>query len=449
MKILLTVHQFFPKYRSGTEVLTLETAKELINKGHDVRVVTAEPADYNTAKEGRYYTEEYEGITVYRINHHLGIYSNPVLYEYNNKDIANIFSEIVNDFIPDMIHIFHCSRLGAAIIDVAKHFNIPIAITVTDFWFLCPLSQMRLPDNSPCKGPGINSTNCLKCYVSKTQPEETINKINSISQISLILINEFIKLFPFVEKWNKPKMARALVKRKKYMIDQMNKLDKIIAPTQIMNDLLVRNGVKKEKIVKLSFGLNNSYIKKECEVKKYNGIVKFGFIGTLYEHKGAHVLIEAFKKLEKDYDNVELKIYGDLSQFPDYITYLKKLSGNDDKIKYLGTFPNSQIGEIFEDIDVLVVPSIWYENTPLVIYSAFSTKTPVIATNLGGMTEVVHDKINGLVFEKGNVEELNCKMKMILQDKALLQKLSSEIGEVKSIKQNVDEIELIYKNLIH
>lgn len=116
------------------------------------------------------------------------------------------------------------------------------------------------------------------------------------------------------------------------------------------------------------------------------------------EHKGLHVLVKAFSLL--DAKNASLLIYGDTGANPLYTKLIKEISNEDKRIKFMGTFPNDQIMKIFKDIDVLVVPSIWYENTPLVIFSAFAAKTPVIGTDIGGITEVVKHGYNGMVFPK-------------------------------------------------
>ncbi len=106
------------------------------------------------------------------------------------------------------------------------------------------------------------------------------------------------------------------------------------------------------------------------------------------------------------------------------------------------------IGEVFSKLDVLVVPSIWYENTPLVIYSAHATGTPVIATNLGGMSEVVHHGVNGLLFEKGDSTGLKKLLEMIIEDRTLLDKLSKNIVPPPSISDYVDGIEKVYSEVL-
>ena len=115
---------------------------------------------------------------------------------------------------------------------------------------------------------------------------------------------------------------------------------------------------------------------------------------------------------------MQLKIYGDPEQFPDYGRAVEKLAkegANADKIQFLGTFPNAQLGEILSNIDILAVPSRWYENTPLVIQSAFATCTPVLATDLGGMSELVKHDRNGLVFRLNDARSLAEQLLRIIE----------------------------------
>ncbi|GAJ18088.1 unnamed protein product, partial [marine sediment metagenome] len=75
-------------------------------------------------------------------------------------------------------------------------------------------------------------------------------------------------------------------------------------------------------------------------------------------------------------------------------------------------------------MDVLVYPSIWYENQPIAILEALLAKIPIVASNLGGMAEIVQDGVTGLLFEAGNTEDLSQKMVSLIDNPQLLRKLS-------------------------
>ena len=143
-----------------------------------------------------------------------------------------------------------------------------------------------------------------------------------------------------------------------------------------------------------------------------------------------------------------LKIYGDESHFPSYAQRLIKLGGNSPNIFFKGTFPPEKLGEILAGIDVLVVPSIWYENNPLVIQSAFAAGVPVVASDVPGISHLVKDQVNGILFPRGDEKALRSCLERFLQEPDLLPRLRRKLPLPKSIIKNCTELESIYKNLL-
>jgi glycosyltransferase involved in cell wall biosynthesis len=216
-----------------------------------------------------------------------------------------------------------------------------------------------------------------------------------------------------------------------------------------MENLFIKSGLDKRAIHHVPYGIDTEPLKKGIN-KTESQDIRFAFIGALAEHKGPDLLIKAFMDLPPD-SKASLKLFGDLEQFPEYGQLLKRLVENDSpmarKISFEGTFPNDQIGDIFQNIDVLVVPSRWYENTPLVIQSALAAKTPVIATNLGGMSEIIIHKINGLLFEVDNKESLQKQLLDIILTDSMLTMLKENIKPERTISKMVDDLEAIYAGI--
>ena len=224
----------------------------------------------------------------------------------------------------------------------------------------------------------------------------------------------------------------------------MNRINRVALPTQLMGTLLTRNGLDARRTFSLPFGLNLAYANNAKRVAP-SDVLRLGYIGTLAEYKGVHILFEAVRVLSGR--PIELKVYGKLDDYPVYVEFLIKISAGDPRIEFCGTFPNSQIGSIFADLDILVVPSLWYENSPLVVYSAQHAKCPVIASNVAGISEVIeHDK-NGLLFEAGNVLELAAVIKDLLEDRVLLQRLSENAKEPLSIQEYAAGLLNVYNDL--
>lgn len=448
MKIILTTHQFLPEFFSGTEILAFETAKELQRLGHDISVFTGFPADRDVMDCDRFDCYCHDGVPVTRFQHGnvpMGKQFNIVEAEYNNLFFAAYFRNYLIEFQPDLVHFFHLQRLSASAIDVCHELNIPMVMTPTDFWLVCPMNQLRLPDNSLCTGPDAGSINCLKHIVALTQTGIAATFIGKCPLPILALVVGAVSwkampncgVFPLV---------RALLKRPNFMRERINKLAKVILPTRLMGKILQENGLQEKRGIFSPFGINLQCLENITKVEQTE-VLRVGFIGTLAEHKGAHVLIDAVRLLSPDL-SLEVKLYGKLNDFPDYVEKLKNSIGKDKRIKFCGTFPNSEIGEIFTHLDVLVVPSIWYENTPLVIYSAQAAGCPVIASNLGGMAEVVQHGDNGLLFQAGDSPGLASLIKSIIQEPAMLQALAEKANMPKSIAEYATELVEIYDEVL-
>jgi len=450
MKILLAVHQFFPEFMGGTEVLVLDTAKELQRNGHDVCVLTTYPDETLVEDNKRSDSYEYNGIHVERFRHSVkgtGEQSNTVELEYNNLFFASYFRNLLEKLKPDIVHFFHFHRLSTSTIDVCIELKIPTVYTATDFWLICVLCQLREYDNSTCKGPSKNAVNCIKHLAIAFQPSEIRTRVAKLPSWLLATGVLAIKAGAFSKYWFSP-YVRAMTKRQSFNKKRMNQINKVLVPTNLMGKILNQNGLNKARIQFQQYGINLEPFNEIDFNRRNSEKLRIGFIGALYEHKGAHLLIEAICSLPENVA-LELKIYGNLNQSPEYSERLKSIAGEDIRIKFCGTFPNNEIGVILSEVDVLVVPSIWYENTPLVIYSAQAAKCPVIATNLGGMSEVIEDKVNGLLFEKGNVKELAKAINSLAEDRALLNKLANNAKEPKSISEYVSELECYYRKIVN
>jgi len=458
-RVLLTVHKFFPEHRSGTEVLTLKVAQELQRRGYETLVVTANPPDRDARFKGGPQTSsyEYEGVKVYVLEEALRLKENQFVSEFDNPWIKKHFQSVLKEFAPDIVHIFHAQNLSASIIVAALEQDLPVVISTTDFWFICPVVQLKRPDGSICRGPSPGAINCLTCYTPALFPpaqefQEALGKKFPIIQK---VIDQFPPLLSkFANQANYaayvasklPAAATATMTRPGVLRKAANSVSAIMVPTLLMRDLFIENGLDPKLIHHVPFGIDTTSLE-SFQIKTKSELLRIGFIGTLYEHKGVDLLIKAFLKLPPE-AKACLQIYGDTKQFPDYANSLIKLanngSPNSTKITFAGTFPNAQLGQVLSNLDVLVVPSRWYENTPLVIQSALATKTPIIATNLGGMSELVHHNKNGLLFNLNDVDSLHAQLLRLLNEPRLLPKLAAAITPERTTQEMVDQIESIY-----
>lgn len=444
MRILLTTHQFLPEYSSGTEVLTYSVARELIARGHDVTVLTGYPARTLLADDERFDYYEHDGIKVHRFHHaHVPMGSQSVVTELEHSNLlaASHFRKILEEFPQDVVHYFHLSRLSSLLIDVANRLNIPSFYTPTDFWGICPTSQLLLKDGSMCGGPSHLGGNCVKHVAELTRGPRVQKVLAPIPDTAMEALVWTIGKADFIRHPLRREIV-ALSKRPAFIADRLNVLDRIIAPTELMYQKLATNGIALERLVKSAYGIDTSYYEGIRRERSLNGRLQIGFIGTLARHKGCHVLIEAVSRLPQD--SYHLRIYGSPKDFPDYYAELRNAAGSNPNIEFCGTFPNSEIGKVFSALDVLVIPSVWYENTPLVLYSAMASGCPAVVSDYPGMTETVTHDYNGMAFPSGDAQALQQQLARLIAEPALLARLSGNCQPPKSIVRYVDELVEFY-----
>jgi len=448
VRILLTVHQFFPDYATGTEVLTLHVAREFEKIGHEVRIVTGYPIKNGLKLKtcvDQYY---YQGLRVERYYHQeaavVGEQSNVVELEYDNHLFSNWLRQYLGDWRPDIVHFFHLKNLSATCIEICHDLGIPMVLTPTDFWLVCPTNQLLLHDGSLCKGPDAHGVNCLQHVVHNTQssvvkiffqfiPDRLLASSIRISSAPLLAIHP-----PF--SW-----VSALGKRIEFIRQRVKNIDCILAPTRFMEKVLVSNGMLPREVVYSQFGIDLTGF--TSTRRGSAGVLRVGFIGSLLHHKGAHVLVDAVRQISVDHP-LEVQIYGDPSVSADYVEKIHELAGNDSRINFLGTFPSEDIGKIFANIDVLVVPSLWVENTPLVMYSAQAAGCPIVASNLDGMSEVIRSGIDGLLFPPGNSKALASILEELCMKSGMVNKLAENSPRPKSISEYSIELLNIYQQVI-
>ena len=442
MRILLTAHQFLPEYFSGTEILTYTTAKELQRRGHEVRVFTGAPSIPGAAENGLFDAYVHDGLPVERFHHAfvpLGEQSNLVEMEYDLHLVRDRFRDLLARARPHIVHFFHLSRISSAPIPVCRANGIPAFLTPTDFWCVCPTCQLRLPDNTVCPGPDPDAANCVRHLAALlgTRTAALFAKLPTGFSRAAVRIAGALPAHanPLLD------MVRALAQRKPTIIGRVNQLDGIFVPSRVMHAVLSRHGVSPGIMRSCPFGIapGSATIPRAGDA---GGRLRVGYIGTLAEQKGVHVLVAAFRALAGR--ELELMIYGGLNDFPAYVARLRSLAAGDPRITFYGTFPNDEINGVLAGIDVLVVPSIWCENTPLVVLSAQEAGCPVIASDMAGLSEAIRHEENGLLFAAGDAAALQATVGRVAADRALLKRLSQACRKPRSVVDYVDQLEDSY-----
>lgn len=441
LKISLVVHQFFPESEAGTEVLALSVAHELGRRGHEIQVLTGSKR-YAPIPSHRY---EYEGVPVECFNddgRNTVRAWNPVAAEYCNDSLVPYFRDYLARVQPDIVHFFHLQRVSASMIAVCNQQGISTVYTPTDFWPVCPFVQLQLPDGSICLGPDQYSDNCLHHRLQMTGR----GTLRTAGWLPKSLFRTAVRtLESQLPSSNLASWVDAGRRRAGFLRAELGKLDRILAPTEHLKHVLAENCFSLDRLQVMPYGIETHAL--TWRLRAGSNCLRVGFIGTLREHKGAHILVGALRSIPGG-QNIQLKVYGDLRESSEYGEGLLQAAGGDSRILFASTFSRHELGAVLDSMDVLVVPSTWIENTPLVLHAAQASGCPVIGSDVSGIKELIEHDRNGLLFPRGNVTVLGQLLQQLASDPGLLSRLSFESRAIKGIKQYGDELLSIYSEIL-
>lgn len=406
MKILLSVHQFYPHHYTGTERIAYTTAKYLQKLGHQCIVFTYSfhpPSLSPNWQHIVWWREMYDGLEV--INFHwpqaMPEFS-AIVYHASLKAFCDHVIEMVK---PDILHVMHPMRSGT-ICWSAQERNIPYAVTLTDFWLICSRGGMLTPAKNLCNG-GDNGSKCRQICFD----------------------------IPSAYYTQRYKEACWLLEHAR----------KVMTPSRCL-EYLFRQNFANWRSIPVPYGIERSFL--GFNDKKYtseiNGKIVYIYCGSLQYIKGIQVLLAAIQKVRSR--NIEFRIYGDGPDLPT----VQHRAPKDPRIKVLGVYPPERVRSVVSEADVGIVPSVWYENNPIIIQEMVSMNLPVITTDIGSMPEKVVDGKNGFLFAKGDASGLAAIIDRIAADPALLNELKKNpgIADIYSIEQSAYLIDAVYHEIV-
>jgi glycosyltransferase involved in cell wall biosynthesis len=367
----------------------------------------------------------------------------PSGYLYNNPVAADYLANYLDEVQPDLVHVTSCARLSASILSVIKEAGLPLILSLTDFWFLCPRINLLRSDDENCSGQ-TTPWECLRCQMRGTKIYRWSKKLLPAQTVPTML--KVVSQYPQLTRHRGLRgMATDMTDRKAYLRHSLSLADYRITASHFVRDIFVQNGITAPIKVQ-PYGHALSWLKR-YKRKTPSEQFRLGFVGQISQAKGVHLLLEAAISLQEEFgDKFSLVIYGNLDKDPAYGDLLRELASKIRHIEFRGTYQREDSHKVYASFDAMVVPSLWYD-FPLVIHEAFATQTPVIATNLGGMAEVVTPAVNGLLFERNNVDDLSQQLRRLITEPGLYETLQRGTPPAKTVDQEVDELEIIYQEL--
>jgi glycosyltransferase involved in cell wall biosynthesis len=382
------VHQFYPKFCSGTERFVLNLASSLQRDRHFAEVITydlfnTDPFQSRSQLSTREYT--YKDIPVLALRHKtmpIDIHTScedPEIYRFALEFLQNRERY-------DVLHCAHPMRL-TPFLKAARELGLPYILTLTDFWFICPKIFLQTSSGTLCSGPEGGEVCSRLC----------------------------------------PELGSKLIgDRLETAKDILSGANAVIAPSRFVAALF-----KKEfpdlKISLIHHGMDLGSLKQNTRTYKTGDEIVFGYTGGLAPHKGVHLLLKAFRELEVA--SAKMKVYGSHSHEMEYSQLLLKIAAVDKRIEFCGSYKPAEVGNILQGIDVLVVPSIVYESYSLALHEALACNVPVIAADIGAASEEITNSTNGFLFRAGDENELKGKLQHIVEDPEILNEIKKNLDQ--------------------
>jgi len=448
LRVLFVVHGFPPDTWAGTEVYTLGLAQAMQRRGHEVHVLTRAPAAREVADGGpedfSLARAEFQGLPVWRMSHRLRHQRLRDTYDQPRAEAA--FREVLRDVNPDVVHFQHLIHLSARLPLVCRELGLASLITVNDYWALCARVQFIRPDAVRCdENQGLGCLVCVK-GTALDRIDAARRFLPALRPLAPI-VNLSRALPALTRVADAARELQDIADRHAFVCAGYAACDLQIAPSRFLRQKLLDTGrFDPHTVLYSDYGTITDRVRPIARTADPGGRIRFGFIGSLLWYKGIDLLIRAMREL--DPSKAVLNIHGDFT--PDRDPFHHQLAelaaASAGAVAFHGRFDNQDIARVYEGIDVLVVPSIWFENSPITIHESFLFRTPVVVSNIGGMAELVRDGVDGLHFEAGNAADLAGRLARFVQEPGLAAALG-DFPPVKTIDEDAREMEVRYRAL--
>jgi glycosyltransferase involved in cell wall biosynthesis len=392
----------------GGTLIPRLAAKEFARRGWDVTVFHA--AVNLTESLIPYELREWDedGVRLIGVHNRMhGVWDlgHPVR-ELNDPLITEAFAEALDRLRPDVVHFHNLHNLGAALMTEAAVRGLPSYFTTHNYWLLCPRAYLLTGPGAICEGPG-DGGRCAAC-VGSTEVGAHQLRLASIRAIAEGGLSRILAVSDAV---------RHALLSVGYPADAVDVVRQAIPNEAEIWEQLGRHRVP---------GLRREHL-------------TVAFLGSAYPHKGPRLLVEAAQLATAELD---VRIIGEIDdEFEEQLRVLDSRG----VVSFHGRFQASEIGTLLEDVDVAVLPSMWWDCAPLAAAECLAARVPVVVPRLGGLPEAVQDGVDGLVFTALDATDLARQLDRLATEPGLLERLQTNIGAPPAFADYIDEIEAYYR----
>jgi len=449
MRILHAIHDFLPRHHAGSEIYAFDLCRELASTEH-ISVVCAE---FDPSRShGEVTWRIHDGLPVIEIVNNW--VCSTFEETYRSPRITQQLAHVLHAVQPHVLHVHNLLNLSFDLTALARARRIPIVATLHDYTLVCPAGGQRVHRAADHVCETIDPDRCVRCFrESPYQAHAALGRLASIapargalrrtarnllrvlpSAAAVVAKNaRQAPLFPIASQDIERRLAAA-----RRVFDE---IDLFVAPSPTIASEFEQLGLPRSKLRIADYGFA-PLLRLPSNGRGRN--LRIGFVGTLVWHKGAHVLLDAARRLSPD--RFELKIFGDPSVFPDYVAELRQRAAGL-PVTFKGAFDRRSVSDIYRQIDVLVVPSLWLENSPLVIHEAFMAGVAVVGARIGGIADLIEHGRNGLLYEPRSASDLAAALDTLIRDRSQVVALASQAPAVKSIADDARDWRSIYEAL--
>lgn len=451
MRILHAIHDFLPRHQAGSEIYAFELCRAQAARHH----VTVLCGEYDPSRRhGQVTWRVHKGLPV------VELVNNQVCASfedtYRAPIISNRIGHVLHAVQPDVVHVHNLLNLSFDLPAMAHARGIPVVATLHDYALVCPAGGQRIHRAEQYVCRVIDTERCVRCFrESPLHAHIAFGKVAALAAMPRApglmhraavavrrrfpgLASRIARTMPGMATTKRDIDARMAAARRVF-----GEVDLFVAPSPSIAGEFERLGVEVGKIRVSDYGFV-PLGRASRNGDERRGRLRIGYVGTLVWHKGVHVLVDAVRGLPPN--ACELKIFGNPDVFPDYAADLRAAAA-DLPVRFMGAFDRERIDEVYAQIDVLVVPSLWLENSPLVIHEAFMAGIPVVGARIGGIADLVDDGRTGLLYDPTSPIELETALRGLIENPRRLNELAGlarTIPRVKSIAEDAQEWERTY-----
>ena len=324
------------------------------------------------------------------------------------------FPEFLRAHRPDIVHFQHTLFLGYDLIAAVRRIlpDAPIFYTLHEFLPICHRDGQMLRTNGDL---------CLEA-----SPRRCNECFPAIAPQEFFLRERFIKSY-------------------------LEQVDMFLAPSRFLLERYVDWGIPRDRIRFEDYGRIHRHRVVPDKAPRDGARNRIGFFGQLNYFKGVNVLIEAMAILARDEEvDAHLWLHGanlelQPQSFQDELTeLLDEIKAGPNNVTLAGKYDHDDLPQLMADIDWVIVPSRWWENSPLVIQEAFLHQRPVICSDIGGMAEKVTNGVDGLHFRAGDAHSLARVLEEAITTPGLWERLRAGVPGVYEMDQHVARLGQMY-----